>query len=142
MKIDIVNRTKEKIPVSHFRRDALVAGRMLGRRRMPSFLAIVCVLPKESQRLKKKYLGKEKPANVLSFRYDDEYADIILTPSVIKIEAKRSKASFIHLLRRMVVHGLVHVAGFEHERAGVRRKQFETREGRILSKLKVHQASG
>ena len=72
------------------------------------------------QTLNREYRGKDKPTNVLSFETEEKgpYAplgDIILAREIIIKEAeeqlKSEKEHFIHL----VVHGTLHLLGYDHE---------------------------
>ena len=133
MKIEILNRSRERIPESLLTRDARSVVRMLGRTNGVQSVTIVCVRPNESQRLRWKYLKKNKPANVLSFNYGD-YAEVILTPAVIYRDARREGVPGETALRRMLIHGLLHVQGFDHEGTRARARSFERWEKTILTK--------
>ena len=76
----------------------------------------------ESQRLNRHYRGKRKPTNVLSFSYDPPagrrglFGDLVICAPVVQREAaaqgKRPRAHWAH----MVVHGIMHLRGFDHVR--------------------------
>ncbi len=137
MKIDIVNLSGERIQASRLCRDARAAFRILGAKKTPRSLVIACLRPQESARLKRQYLGSRDGANVLSFRYDDSNAEVILTPSVIEAEAHRNGIPVTQAIRGMLVHGLLHVAGYHHEEGRGRERRFEAIEQRIFSKLRI-----
>ncbi len=71
----------------------------------------------ESQSLNKQFRDKDKPTNVLSFPFEEEnyLGDLALCHSVIQAEAaaqnKPLRAHYLHL----VIHGLLHLLGFDHE---------------------------
>ena len=102
---------------------------------LPADIAVVEVSEKESWRLNRAYRGKDKPADVLSFRYDPEYGEIIICPGVIRREAKIQKHSFEYQLAWMIVHGIIHLAGLHHEASIVSARRAERIEQRILDKL-------
>jgi probable rRNA maturation factor len=82
------------------------------------------------------FRGKKKPTNVLSFPADaaDYAGDIALAYGVTRAEAIAAKKSFADHARHLVVHGVLHLAGYDHmtERdAGV----MEPLETQILAKL-------
>lgn len=57
------------------------------KKRLPKQVAVIDISAKESWHLNKLYCKKNKPTNVLSFRYGPDYGEILLCPEVIKKEA-------------------------------------------------------
>jgi len=116
---------------AQLRRWALAA---LGRRKGEVTLRIVG--PAESRALNRRYRKKDKPTNVLSFPYDDPglLGDIVICAAVVNREAreqgKRREAHWGH----MVVHGVLHLLGFDHIRPADA-KVMERRERAILARL-------
>lgn len=102
------------------------------RRRLPKNINVVAVSAKESQKLNRRYRGKRKAANVLSFRYGPDYGEIVLCPQVIRREAKQQGHSYQYQLRWMVIHGLLHLAGIHHEKSAAARRRFEKAENKLL----------
>jgi probable rRNA maturation factor len=75
----------------------------------------------EIQKLNKTYRHKDKPTNVLSFPMDSPpgvqipiLGDIILCSTVIKEEAQAQDKSLTAHWAHMVVHGTLHLLGFDH----------------------------
>ena len=75
----------------------------------------------EMQRLNKQYRDKDKVTNVLSFPMqlpieDDVFllGDIALCAPVIKQEANQQAKSVISHWAHMVVHGMLHLQGYDH----------------------------
>ena len=90
----------------------------------------------ESRTLNREYRGKDKPTNVLSFPYQEpgELGDLVLCAPVVNREAKeQGKAPAAHWAH-MVVHGVLHLRGFDHIRARDA-KVMEDRERAILARL-------
>ena len=88
--------------------------------------------------LNKDFRGKNKPTNVLSFPSAERgYAgDIALAYGVTQAEAMKAKKKFADHAAHLVVHGVLHLAGYDHmtERdAGV----MEPLETKILARLGV-----
>lgn len=84
------------------------------------------------------FRGKNKPTNVLSFPSDerDYRGDIALAYGVTRAEASAAKKKFADHATHLVVHGVLHLAGYDHERdrdASV----MEPLEVKILTKLGV-----
>lgn len=91
----------------------------------------------EGRRLNRAFRGKDYATNVLTFAYPDTdplSGDIVLCAPVIVAEAraqgKTLEAHFAHL----VVHGLLHLQGYDHETARQARVM-EARETEIVTQL-------
>jgi probable rRNA maturation factor len=97
-----------------------VRGALLG----PAELAIRFVDAQEGQTLNRDYRGKDYATNVLTFAYnegaelaDDEptQADIVLCTDVLQREADEQKKTVEEHAAHLVVHGVLHAQGFDHE---------------------------
>lgn len=121
------------------------AGAAIGRRAAGGELGVRVVGAAESRRLNARYRGKDKPTNVLSFRSPvalrasgggSPYAlgDLVICAQVVRSEAreqgKRLQAHWAHL----VVHGALHLIGYDHEREA-EAKRMERREVAVLRRL-------
>lgn len=84
------------------------------------------------------FRGKNKPTNVLSFPSDekDYRGDIALAYGVTKAEAAAARKSFSDHATHLVVHGVLHLAGYDHERDRDA-KIMEPLEVKILARLGV-----
>lgn len=86
--------------------------------------------------LNKEYTGKDEPTNVLSFTDDTGGGDIVICESVVEKEAKKLKYFESDLILLYFVHGMLHLAGFDHTNEEERAKM-EKAEEAILSKIGV-----
>jgi probable rRNA maturation factor len=104
-------------------------------------LAVRLVPPAEIRRLNRDYRGKDKPTNVLSFPSTVRgevtprpLGDVVICPAVLRREAreqgKRLRAHWAHLM----VHGVLHLVGYDHERDADARRM-ERREIAVLRRL-------
>jgi probable rRNA maturation factor len=79
-----------------------------------------CILLADDQtlrRLNRDFRGKNKATNVLSFPARGDYAgDIAIAHGVTKVEAKAAGKKFADHAAHLVVHGVLHLAGHDHER--------------------------
>ena len=92
----------------------------------------------EGQELNRDYRGKDYATNVLSFPYDVEpvvCGDLVLCAPVVAREAgeqgKTLEAHYAHL----IVHGLLHLQGYDHEAGKAQARQMEDHERTILAAL-------
>lgn len=109
-------------------RDAQVTVRMVG--------------AEEGRSLNHQFRGKDYPTNVLTFAYGDEspvgggplVGDLVLCVPVVVGEAleqcKSAEAHYAHL----VVHGMLHLQGYDHE-DDAQAEHMEARERLILAQL-------
>lgn len=66
--------------------------------------------------LNRDYRGKDKPTNVLSFPQSGALlGDVILARETIAREAKDKGASFEAHLTHLIMHGWLHLQGFDHQ---------------------------
>jgi len=107
-------------------------------------LTVRIVSERESAELNARYRGKAGPTNVLSFRAeppavdaDDEllpYGDVVICAEVVAREAREQGKALAAHWAHMVVHGALHLQGYDHENsrdAGI----MEARERAVLNEL-------
>ena len=87
--------------------------------------------------LNRNFRGKDKPTNVLSFPGADGYAgDIALAYGVTRKEAKAAGKTMADHATHLVVHGVLHLAGHDHERP-TEARAMEGLEVKILGRLGI-----
>lgn len=80
------------------------------------------------------YRGIEKPTDVLSFRYSDDVAEIVLAPEIIRHHADQFKHPVSVEASFLLIHGVLHALGWDHERSFAEEKEMESYEQRILKR--------
>jgi probable rRNA maturation factor len=90
----------------------------------------------ESRRLNREFRGKDHATNVLSFPYFAKplEGDLVICAPVVAREARSQGKSLRAHHAHMLVHGLLHLAGHDHERAA-QAKRMEARERAVLARL-------
>ncbi len=88
-----------------------------------------------------RFRGKAKPTNVLSFPSGDggpagQIGDIILAIETVEREASEQAIPVEHHVQHLVVHGVLHLLGYDHETA-TDAERMEAIEITILSKLNI-----
>jgi probable rRNA maturation factor len=88
--------------------------------------------------LNRQWRGFDKPTNVLSFPGIDgtHLGDIVIAYETMAREAETDNKRFADHLAHMAIHGLLHLAGFDHETAKDAKKM-EQREREILATLGI-----
>ena len=98
----------------------------------------------EMQQLNKEFRNKDRATNVLSFTNDDlskdvtkNIGDIAISYDFVKQEAKDHGKSFSDHVIHMLVHGIYHILGYDHE-DDISAEVMESKEIYILDKLKIN----
>ncbi len=117
-----------------------VAAALKGRRDETE-LTIRVVDREESRGLNDQYRGKDQPTNVLSFPFETlDYmelpliGDVVICAAIVEEEAKQQGKEIDAHWAHMVIHGILHLLGYDHieeEDAQV----METTEIKILAEL-------
>ncbi len=104
-------------------------------------LSIVLVSDAQIRRLNKLYRNKDKPTDVLSFSIGEKVngwlilGDIVISVDTAKRQAQELGYSLEEELKRLLVHGLVHLLGYDHELGGEEEKKFFELEEFVLREL-------
>jgi probable rRNA maturation factor len=113
----------------------------LGGVRAPTVLSVRIVGTVRSRRLNARYRHKDKPTNVLSFAGaggspDGRYflGELVICAPVVAQEARVQDKTLEAHWAHMTVHGVLHLSGFDHERAKEAAKM-ASREVQILDQL-------
>lgn len=110
------------------------------RARIPAGAGITILLTDDAalRRLNRDFRGKDKPTNVLSFPAPgrDYRGDIAIAYGVTRAEARASGKAFADHAAHLVVHGVLHLAGYDHVRAKDA-KVMEPLEVKILARLGI-----
>ena len=79
--------------------------------------SVVFVTDEMMRRFNRDYRGLDKSTDVLSFRGEGKYLGDILISSetAYKQSRKSSTLSFETNVRRLILHGLLHLLGYDHE---------------------------
>ena len=107
----------------------------------PTALTIRIVDEEEMTELNRRYRGENRSTNVLSFPFEplpkidvDLLGDIVLCGSVVAREAMTQKKSLMGHWAHMIVHGMLHLFGYDHE-TDCQAKEMEGVEQKLLARL-------
>jgi probable rRNA maturation factor len=70
----------------------------------------------EGRRLNRRHRKKPYATNVLSFAYEKDRGDVVLCHPVIAREAREQGKTLAAHYAHLVLHGLLHLRGYEHEK--------------------------
>ena len=83
---------------------------------LPTEVTLRIVGAAEGGRLNRQYGKKPYPTNVLSFPYAMDRGDVVLCHPVIAREARAQGKTLAAHYAHLVLHGLLHLRGYEHEK--------------------------
>ena len=97
------------------------------------------------QVLNRDWRGQDKPTNVLSFPAGDSpietevefLGDIAVALETVAHEAAGEGKTFNHHLTHLLVHGFLHLCGYDHETGDDDADEMETLERAILARLAI-----
>jgi probable rRNA maturation factor len=110
-------------------------------------LSISIVGDRSIRIINRDYLGKDRPTNVISFSLQEgdfgginphALGDVILSADTAAREAEEGGLEFFERLSFLMMHGILHLCGYDHERSGAaeaaKMEQKEQQLFRILKK--------
>ena len=121
------SQRKIKINITQLKRDAQ---KILDALDYADFdLGILLTSNKTMRAYNKKYRGKDKPTDVLSFSYhpvkagarikaktdeDKNLGDLIIAPEYVMNDLPKWETTFEKHLQQLLVHGICHLLGYDH----------------------------
>lgn len=144
MKIALVNRQRAlKIQTLKVKAAAAKILSVLGC--TSSELVISIVGDRTIRALNREYLNKDRPTNVISFSMQEgEFSslstgllgDVVISAATAAREAEEAGISFHERLIFLLLHGILHLTGYDHERSGeAEAVRMEAREHEIFECL-------
>jgi probable rRNA maturation factor len=150
LKLDLARGTRAWAPARARMHDWAAAA--LGRQGACREVAVRVVASRESRALNKLWRGKDRPTNVLSFPAPTllskgrskrglprdttiPLGDLVICAEVVRREAQRDGKTMEAHWAHMVVHGALHLAGYDHEAGRRERLRMERREIAVLRRF-------
>jgi probable rRNA maturation factor len=98
-------------------------------------LSIVLVGRKKIRELNRSYRKEDRATDVLSFEYNT-LGEIVFCPEMIRKNAEKFNSTFKKELARVLIHGILHLLGYNHERSVAEAKKMNKKEESYLSRFK------
>lgn len=125
------------------------AGKHLLARQSNIELSILFVNDKTIREINLKHRNKDKVTDVISFPQFDDYkfisitngqiplflGDIVLNLHQAKRQSVQNKIRLYHEIMRLLLHGLLHLLGYDHEKNAYQAKKMADAELRLLALL-------
>ena len=129
--IEVNNLTTVKIDEDFFKK---IAKKVLEREKKESKnLSIALIGQGRIRELNKRYRGKNRATDVLAFPNNEfGLGEIAICLREVKKNAKRFGSVFEKELARVLIHGILHLLGYDHEISPKREKEMETKQNYYL----------
>ncbi len=109
-------------------------------------VSVILTDDREIRELNKRYRKKNRPTDVISFAYrEDPFPSVVGAPETlgdVYISLERAAEQARHYgvapaeeLLRLLVHGILHLAGYDHERSVREETKMRNKEDEILARL-------
>jgi probable rRNA maturation factor len=91
----------------------------------------------------RRYFARDWPTNVISFGYGTGFAGEVLGDLVISLERAREESQesgipFYERVFALIIHGILHVLGFDHENGANEARRMRYREKKLLNYVLSH----
>lgn len=141
--IEVLNLTSDQKVKTNFLKN--IAKKVLELEKKEDFsLSIFLVGPARIRNLNKKYRGKNRVTDVLSFGQVQDFqfimppdtkeylGEVIICLREVKKHAKKSNISLKEELARVLIHGILHLLGYEHENSQQEAQKMEEKQNLYL----------
>jgi rRNA maturation RNase YbeY len=99
-------------------------------------LSIVLVSDPEMQALNRRWRRRDRPTDVLSFAQregpggapDGVLGDVVISVDTARRQAAARRTTIGHEADRLLIHGLLHLLGYDHERSTAEARRMQRRE--------------
>ncbi len=131
--IEINNLTANQVSVDFVKK---ICKRVLkGEKKNKTDLSIVFLNKDRIKKLNREYRKKNCPTDVLSFLYNGKEGEIVICPEEVRQNAKRYGTTFKKEVARVLIHGLLHLFGYDHEKTRKEAQIMEKKEKYYLEKI-------
>ena len=100
-------------------------------------LSILFVDDRKITAMNKEFFGKDRPTNVISFSYlegmpGEVLGDVIISVERAADEARAAAIPFYERLFNLIVHGIVHIIGYDHVEGKPQARKMRYREKKLM----------
>jgi len=117
-------------------------------------LSILFTNDEQIAQLNEQYLGRKNPTNVLAFPMDGLSArdtkagvsaseiesamlgDVVISVDTALRESKEFGESVENTIDRLLIHGILHILGYDHEKSAEKARMMEKEERRLMTLIK------
>ncbi|MGE0634253.1 MAG: rRNA maturation RNase YbeY [Pseudobdellovibrionaceae bacterium] len=143
MKYNLLNHSSVKMPEKFILawlkslEKELLREKVVTKKDLKKDLTVVLISSANMRKLNFEFRNKNYATDVLSFTAVEEESlgELALCPQVLKKQAKEHKLTLEHELGYMLIHGVLHLLGYDHEKSKKEAKIMFTLQDRIFDRL-------
>jgi probable rRNA maturation factor len=151
MTVSIRNiQKKQKVNTGRFRRSLK---RLLKELNIENHeISVLIVDDEQIRRMNRDYLNRDRPTNVISFAMTEGFAgdihpeilgDIVISSETALRDASTAGLEFSDEIEFLLIHGLLHLMGYNHENTTTEETQrMEKKERELFSRLRRYDLNG
>lgn len=137
MSVGIVTLSKgRKVPTQKIKSKAIRILKLL--KENQSELSLALVGNREIRKLNSQYRNKNEPTDVLSFPLEEEFpkgkkllGDVVISVEQAEKQAKEGMKTIEKEIEILLIHGILHLLGYDHEASPKEARQMHRMEKRI-----------
>ncbi|HJN62102.1 MAG TPA: rRNA maturation RNase YbeY [Candidatus Parcubacteria bacterium] len=133
--MEINNLTKSSIDENFLKKVAKIV--LKGENKSSGEISLALIGPGRIRELNKKYRKKDKATDVLSFQESKDFleglGEIVICLREVKKNSKKFKVDFQEELARILIHGILHLLGYDHEKSRAKAREMEKKQESYLS---------
>lgn len=107
-------------------------------------LSVALVGDEEIRRLNARYRSRDEPTDVLSFPVDEPLptghrviGDVVISVEKAAGQARQRRRSFDDEMETLLIHGILHSLGYDHERSAADEREMRALERRLRGALRA-----
>ena len=110
-------------------------------------LSLLLVDDRQIQELNHRFLGRDKPTNVLAFSMrEGEYSslhphllgDLVISIETAKRQSRQSGLNEMEMITLLVIHGILHLLGYEHEGRKKEAREMAIKQKELYRHVSLH----
>ncbi len=105
-------------------------------------ISVLITDDEEIKELNRRYRGKDEPTDVLSFPIGEKVGgtlilgDVVVSVDTALRQAKDTGLSLDEVLDRLLIHGILHLIGYDHENGDEEARKFFSLEDKVYAELR------
>lgn len=141
LQVEIINQSATRVPRQFLLAKVKEIYRELVRRKIKikaqQQLTVVFLDLEPARELNLRYRQKNYATDVLSFdgSSSEELGELVLCPQVLKVQAREHGLTYQQELTYMVLHGILHLLGYDHEKSKRQEKVMFAIQDEIFEKI-------
>lgn len=138
----LIRKQKWALPTADIRRKAAVILDSVGL--LNAELSLLFTDDSEIKELNRQYRGRDNPTDVLSFSQagkgetiaaDGLLGDVVISVDTAQRQADEYGVTLTEEIDRLLIHGILHLAGYDHETSPTDAKKMRAKERALIKKL-------